>query len=147
MAPKHVLVLNTSEDTIEALRACLEFEGYQVTTAVIRDLRNRDAAIRELFQRSNPDVVIFDVAPPYEPNWRFFQELSRMPEVKGRPVILTSTNVRATQQFTGAGPDVLELLLKPFDLGQLVLLVGVAASRISDPAVPVRRFGVDDGGS
>lgn len=141
MRENRVLVLNTSEDTMEAIATCLEQEGYEVAGRFIRDYRMNRADIHELFRTEDPAVVLYDIAPPYDVNWAYFLRICQYPEVVSRPVILTCTNLNAVRQLTGAGEGVLELLLKPFDLARMVKLVGVAAGRVKDPSVRVSTFG------
>jgi hypothetical protein len=62
-------------------------------------------------------------------NWATFQELAARPEVSGRPFVLTTTNREGAEEYTGS--DIIELLLKPYDIGQFISAVKEALSRSS----------------
>ncbi len=116
--PARILVVNTSEDTTEALREVLTDAGYEVTSTYVRDLRRDDVQLESVISQ-RPDAVIYDLAPPYDENWSYFRDVfSHHALARGVPVVLTTTNARAVASF--AGPDVLELLLKPYDLQRLL---------------------------
>ena len=128
-----VLVINTSVDVIEALEHVLRADGHDVSAHYVRDLRRGELTIEEMLE-PDPDVVIFDIAPPYEENLSFFNNVfSRHPDVKGRSLILTTTNLKAAN----IPPEAVsvELVLKPFDLSVLLDRVreGVARRRQGRP--------------
>lgn len=134
--PARILVVNTSEDTIEALKEVLMDEGYEVATTYVRDLRLGKVPLESVVSTS-PGAIVYDVAPPYEDNWSYYRDVfSRDPLVRGVPVILTTTNAKAASAF--AGSDVLELLLKPYDLARLLENVRRALAP-ADVQAPVRR--------
>jgi len=125
--PARILVVNTSEDTTEALREVLTEDGHEVATAYVRDLRLDRVNLESVISRP-PDAIIFDLAPPYEDNWAYFRDVFRKhPLVQGVPVIITTTNVRAASEF--AGTDVIEMLLKPYDLDRLLTKVHKVLTR------------------
>ena len=127
MVTERVLIVNTSEDTVEALRDALTDEGYEVAAAYARDLRFGKVQLESVIAE-RPDAIIYDLAPPYDENWSYFRDVfSRHPLARGIPVIVTTTNARAASGY--AGPDVLELMLKPYDLEHLLSRVKKALAR------------------
>jgi hypothetical protein len=55
----------------------------------------------QFVEEHKPDVIVYDVAPPYDTNWTFLP------------------NKRALEELIGPN-DVVELLCKPYDLQQIV---------------------------
>ena len=69
---------------------------------------------------TSPDTVIYDVAPPYDRNWRLFQHLCTMPALKGMKFLITTTNVKHVREVAGEGPELFEIVGKPYDLAKIV---------------------------
>lgn len=122
-----VLVLNGSEDLLAVLGELLQAEGIHTVCARIPDIERGREDFPRLVQEHDPAAIVFDVSVPFGRSWATFQELSVRPEVAGRPFILTTTNREGAGQYTG--PDVIELLLKPYDIGQFISAVKEALSR------------------
>ena len=118
--PPLVAVINTTEDIITLLCAALEDEGYATARAYVVDFRSGRQDITAFFDTYRPHAVIFDIAIPYDQNWRFFQEQvlggGFLPHHK---YVLMTTNLTALQQVVG-NIEAFELMGKPFDLGDLL---------------------------
>jgi response regulator RpfG family c-di-GMP phosphodiesterase len=131
MTPEHkhvVAVFNTSEDTTDMLRIVLEMAGYTVVTAFTNALRDGKTDLEAMMRQHRPRVVVYDIAPPYEPNWRLFEHIRDSPACQGVRFVLTTTN--AAQVTAVAGEQRLhEIVGKPYDLDILVRLVGEALNR------------------
>jgi DNA-binding NtrC family response regulator len=121
--PKVVAVVNTSPDTVDLLRFVFEHAGYTVVSAFTWEIR--DAAVDpEAFMRQHsPDVVVYDIAPPYEENWRLFQHFRAMPVNEGRKFVITTTHAKHVRAIAGEGPVLHEILGKPYDLDLVVKAV------------------------
>lgn len=63
-----------------------------------------------------------DIAPPYEPNWRFFEHL-RETILKGCVFVITSTNAARVEGLAGRTPRIYEVVGKPLDLDAIVAAV------------------------
>ena len=124
--PKVVAVVNTSPDTIDMLRFVFEHAGYTVVSAYTWAMR--DAAVDpEAFLRQHaPDIVVYDVAPPYEENWRLFQHFRSMPVNQDRKFVITTTNIKQVRAVAGDGPVLHEIIGKPYDLDLVVKAVQAA---------------------
>ena len=121
-----VAVFNTSEDTIDMLRHLFEHHGFVVVTAFTHDIRDGKTELEALMRQHRPDVVVYDIALPYEENWRLFQNIRTSPCCSDIPFVLTTTNEAQVRKVAGGEP-VLEIVGKPYDLDQLVAKVRAAA--------------------
>lgn len=131
--PPVVAVFNTSPDTIDMLRIVLQNEGFVVVGGYTYELRDGKVDIEALSRQHKPDVVIYDIAPPYPKNWLEFQHTCTMPALKGAKFMITTTNVKQLREIAGDGPRLFEIVGKPYDLEKIVEhvkeLTGRASSR------------------
>jgi len=111
-----VLVLDNSPDILELLTTDLNCRGCVVTTGSVSAIRHGDIDGVTFIERTAPDVVVFDVAVPYEVNWRVASDLQADPRVR-IPFVLTTTNATAVRRLIGR--DLIELVGKPYDLDAL----------------------------
>jgi len=118
MARTRILVANGNEDVLAALGDALTEAGYEVLTVHVRPLRLGQLNFRELFRSFRPRLALVDIGPPYQENWAFARTLLDEPATGDIPFVWTTTNARALKELTGAVAE--EILLKPFDLDQLL---------------------------
>ena len=116
-----VAVINSSEDTVEMLRACLQQHGFTaVATAHVPDIRNGKTDFLEFVETHDPRVIVYDVSIPYEENWRFLQLLQSSAAMEGRAVVVTTTNKRVLDRLVGEDTGAFEIIGKPYDLNAIV---------------------------
>lgn len=96
--PPVVAILNSNDDTVEMLRTMIETQGMVAVTAHIADLRRGTFDFAAFIAEHDPTVVIYDIPPPYDRNWLFFQHLRGMPSMKGRKFVVTRTNPARVEQ-------------------------------------------------
>ena len=67
-----VAVVNTSDEVIEMLTLVLEEEGFSVVGERTRtvNFKREEQDLRAFLADHQPRVVVWDIAPPYEENWR-----------------------------------------------------------------------------
>jgi len=82
--PPVVAILNSNDDTVELLRTVLELEGIVVVSAHVSDLRRGQFDFSGFLSEHDPRVVIYDIPPPYDRSWLFFEHLKGLPTMKGR---------------------------------------------------------------
>jgi DNA-binding response OmpR family regulator len=115
-----IAVFNTSEDTTEMLRTALKRAGYEVVTAFTHALRDGETDLEALMRHHQPAVVVYDIALPYEQNWRLFKRIRSAPICEEVPFVLTTTNAAQVANIVGRDHHILEIVGKPYDLGLLV---------------------------
>ena len=121
--PKVVAVVNTSPDTVDLLRFVLERAGYVVVCAFTWELRDAKVDVETFMSEHDPRAIVYDVAPPYQENWRLLQHFKGLPIMQGRQFIVTTTNVKHVTAFAGEGAVLYEIIGKPYDLELVVKAV------------------------
>jgi CheY-like chemotaxis protein len=124
---KVVAIFNTSPDLIDMLRGVFEMAGFVVVSLLTYQIREGDVDIETFLRQHQPDVIVYDIAPPYEPNWRLFQHVCRTPAMRNTQIVLTSTNAARLRELAGVHDRVYEIVGKPVDLDEVVAAVREAA--------------------
>jgi DNA-binding response OmpR family regulator len=118
-----VAIINTSPDVVEMLRAVLERAGMVVVSAYTHDIRDGRVDLEHFMRVHEPEVVVYDIAPPYDANWKLFVHLCRARVMRSRQFVLTSTNARQVDALAGSNQHVYEVVGKPVDLDRIVAAV------------------------
>ena len=129
MAPKSlpsVVVFNSSAETIEILKLALEEQGYAVATGHVADLKKGQLDVLDFVDEHQPDVIIYDVAIPYEENWRFLRLLQSSEVLKKVQWVITTTHRERLEELVGECGEVYEVVGKPYDLVQITNAVKTA---------------------
>jgi CheY-like chemotaxis protein len=115
-----VAVFNTSTDIIDLLRFAFERAGFVTVSAMASEIREGEIDLERFVHQHRPDLLVYDIAPPYEENWRLFRHLQGTPILQGLPIVLTTTNARHVAELTAGTIDVHEVVGKPYDLSEIV---------------------------
>jgi CheY-like chemotaxis protein len=127
-------VLNSTEDVIEILQELLEGEGYATTAAFIPDFKRGRGDLAAWLAQLPPAPIIYDLPPPYEQNWRFFQSVRSLEAARRHRFVLTTTNKRVLEEVAGPS-EAIEFIGKPYDLGEILCAVEAAFGQIDrEPA-------------
>ena len=122
-----IAVFNSSNDTVELLRTALEQEGFQTVVGHIPDLKKGELDLVGFIEHHAPRVIVYDISPPYEPNWTFLRLVRNSKAASGRHFVITTTNKPALDSLVGPN-EALEIIGKPYDLGQVVASVRAAVN-------------------
>jgi CheY-like chemotaxis protein len=118
--PKHILVVNDTQEILELFRAILEEEGgYKVTLTSIKP------QMLEMVKEIEPDLIISDhVFGDEKVGWQFIQRLKMDRQTANIPLIVCSGAIKELREMEGylTSKDI-GVLYKPFDVDELLLLV------------------------
>ncbi len=120
-------VFNTSPDLIELVRRAFEPAGIVVVSVLTFQIREAVVDLENFLRQHNPDVVVYDVAPPYDANWQLFLHIRSLDAMQGRKIVLTSINKKHVEKLAGRDETIYEIVGKPYDLNRLVHAVKEAA--------------------
>jgi hypothetical protein len=116
-----VALFNASDDTIDMVQALLTAAGSDQTliSCHFADLKKGVVNFDKYVARHNPEVVIFDISPPYDENWKYFGTMRDAPAMIGRGVVLTTTNKARLDEVLGEDSHALEVVGRTQDLKQI----------------------------
>lgn len=125
-----VALFNASDDTVSMVQRMLDASGFHCLVGChFADLRKGLVDFDSYLVRHQPDVVIIDISPPYDENWRFFRTLRDSPAMAGRGLVLTTTNKQRLDETAGRDSGAIEIVGKPYDLHQIERAIHAALLR------------------
>jgi DNA-binding response OmpR family regulator len=129
--PRVVALFNASDDTVEMVQHMLRASDFECLIGChFADLRKGRVDFARYIGEHEPHVVIFDISPPYEENWRFFKTLRDDKAMQGRGLVLTTTNKQRLDETVGNDSDAFEIVGKPYDLAQIEGAIKAAMGRV-----------------
>jgi DNA-binding response OmpR family regulator len=116
-----IALFNASDDTIDMVQNLLTESGSEQTLiwCHFADLKKGNVDFGKYMDQHNPEVVIFDLSPPYDENWQFFKTMRDAKTMKGRGVVLTTTNKNRLDEVLGEDSHALEVVGRPKDLQEI----------------------------
>jgi DNA-binding response OmpR family regulator len=122
-----VALFNASDDTVEMVRRMVDALGFTCLVGChFSDLKNGVIDFARYVGEHRPDVVIFDISPPYKENWDFFKTLRDSQAMEGLGLVLTTTNKNRLDETVGQDSAAFEIVGKPYDLGQIKAAIQAA---------------------
>ncbi|HWJ16676.1 MAG TPA: hypothetical protein VNS10_23225 [Gemmatimonadaceae bacterium] len=121
--PIVVAIINTNPDLVRLLRVNLESAGYVVLVIHIEDIKTAAGDVEAIIERHNPRVIIYDIVPPYDVNWRFFDHLRTTKAFQNRHFVITTVNISQVQRVVGKESVVYEVVGEASDIQQVVRAV------------------------
>ncbi|HVZ67658.1 MAG TPA: hypothetical protein VG917_05365 [Patescibacteria group bacterium] len=125
MTKAKVLVMNTSEEIIEMLCEVMRYEGFEAVSEFTHNFKKKEAAFTKYIEKIKPNLILYDIAIPYEENYKLFLKLGTIAKQKGIKIILTTTNKEALEKIVGK-TNAFEIVGKPYDLDLLIRFVNKA---------------------
>lgn len=116
-----VALFNASDDTVDMMQDLLTQSGSNQTliSCHFADLKKGVVDVGKYLSKHNPEVVIFDLSPPYDQNWTYFKSMRLTPQMVGRGVVLTTTNKARLDEIVGEDSQALEVVGKAADLAAI----------------------------
>jgi len=122
-----VALFNASDDTVEMVLRMLSASGIRgLAGCHFADLKKGNVDFVQFLVRHDPQVVIFDISPPYAENWHFFKTIQNVKAMDGRGLVLTTTNKNRLDEVVGADSTAIEIVGKPYDLQQITAAITAA---------------------
>lgn len=121
----HLYVLNSDPEFLDMIRDVLADVHLQVTVEQLRP--NLEVTLSNL-RSAQPDLLLLDVVP-HKRNEALglLEALAASPDVQQMPVLLASTSPTAAEEVAQQFPGrVFDVLTKPFDIGDLYLMLNRA---------------------
>jgi len=130
MTTARVAVFNAHADTVTMLHLALQHAGFETIDAPLHEFERGIADALTFLQTHEPDVVVYDVSPPFERTAAFCCDLQEADE--HRAWVITSTNPVRTSRDLRGRQEWYELIGKPYDLDHVVAAVQRAARKTTD---------------
>jgi DNA-binding response OmpR family regulator len=120
MGRRRVLIVEDEHDLAWLEQFNLESEGYEVQVA----LEGRSAI--EALRSFEPDLMVLDLMLPHVNGWAVLAETREIPDARRPKVIIVSAVAGASDRVRAGDLGVGSFLAKPFDMDELVRMVGEA---------------------
>ena len=125
-----VALFNASDDTVQMVQRMLDASGFCCLVGChFADLKKGRVDFARYLEVHEPEVVIFDITPPYIENWRFFKTLRDGKAMEGRGLVLTTTNRKRLDETVGMDSEAFEIVGKPYDLQEIKNAIDAARKR------------------
>jgi DNA-binding response OmpR family regulator len=133
-----IALFNASDDTIDMVQNLLTESGSEQTLiwCHFADLKKGNVDFGKYMDEHNPEVVIFDLSPPYDENWQFFKTMRDAKKMKGRGVVLTTTNKNRLDEVLGEDSRALEVVGRTKDLQEIDAAIKAETRRVRTAKLP-----------
>lgn len=127
--PARILVVNDTQELLEAFRTLLEDDGYEVT--VYSYAPDELAQVQQV----NPDLVILDLIFGQEKSgWQLLDKMRMTRETSKIPVIVCTAAIKEVRENEGYLKAMgVTVILKPFDIDRMLDSVREALRDASEP--------------
>jgi len=121
---KTVLVVDDDADFRDMLAAVLTPDGYKVVPCA------HPPEAYDWARQLSPDVIVVDLLMPDQSGWQIIEQVKADPLIAGTPIIVCTAAVAEAMDHVAALRQWgCEVLLKPFDLNDLLSLLAKATAR------------------
>ena len=93
------------------------------------DLKKRIVDFGKYVAKHNPEVEVFDISPPYDENWKFYKTIRDSDAMRGRGLVLTTTNKNRLDEVLGTDSHALEVVGKPEDMKKIQVEIAFQTSK------------------
>jgi CheY-like chemotaxis protein len=79
-----VALFNSNSEVLELLREALQVSGYAAVIAHVEEVKRGRLDMIQFVEEHQPEVIVYDVAPPYDSNWTFLRLMMSSDVMRGR---------------------------------------------------------------
>jgi hypothetical protein len=115
-----IAIINTTPDAVDYLRNVFEQAGFMVVTCFSYDIRDAVIDFEAFMRHHQPRVIVYELAPPYEPNLRLFHHVRKMPATQSAHFVVTAMNPARVIELVGREQQVYEVVDREEDMLRLV---------------------------
>jgi DNA-binding response OmpR family regulator len=130
MTSAKVAVFNAHVDTVAMLHLALQQAGFETFDAPLHEFERGLTDALAFLRTREPDVVVYDVSPPFERSAAFCCDLQEADD--HRAWVITSTNPRQTAKDLRSRRERYELIGKPYNLDHVVAAVQRAVLKTAE---------------
>lgn len=112
---KRILVVEDDRSMMEAVALILQYEGYEVLTAL-----NGQHAIQVIDEHSMPDLILLDMVMPEMNGWEFAEEYEKKYHQRAPLIVCTGAADPAQRAVDVQAAGYIE---KPYEIDALLALV------------------------
>ena len=98
---RRVAIFHNSAPTLSTMRQWCETHGHGVFTAQVSEMAMPHLNVERLVLANRAEVIVYDIAMPYESNWDFLDVIRQLPALAGIPFVLTTINKVALESVVG----------------------------------------------
>ncbi|MGC4106840.1 MAG: response regulator [Thermomicrobiales bacterium] len=128
----HILVINDTQEILDLFKDILEEEGFAVTLSSFTFQDVHDV------ERLAPDLVVLDFLIGGDAlGWQMLQKLRMYRPTAGIPIVVCTAALQLVRELEGhlRAKDIF-VVLKPFDIDEMVDVVRLALTKTTDAPVP-----------
>lgn len=115
-----VAIIDETPEIRDLLRTTLEDEGWTVITSSMPDSPYHPSALSFLSAEPSPDVVVYDISPPYRVHWQAFQQhILPSSHLASQHWIIITTDPKTIDALIGP-TNICTIIAKPFNLTEIV---------------------------
>jgi hypothetical protein len=114
-----VAVLNADTELMTVLQDHLAQAGYATTRELVARLKSGQDNFLDFLAREEPEVILYDISPPYQANWNFGELLRNAQASEEVSFVLTTTNKPALERVVGP-TSALQLTDDPLSVARLL---------------------------
>lgn len=111
---KRILVLDDTEDTVEAVKIILESKSFKVL-----DYNNPLIALKDLEKGMKVDLALIDMRMPEMSGPQLVEKIRANPKIKDLKIVFFTASSDADHELLKKY-GVLDYIFKPFDMNQIV---------------------------
>jgi hypothetical protein len=129
-----VALFNASDDTVDMIQLLLNGtnDAQRLVGCHFADLKKGHVDFETYLTEHDPEVVIFDISPPYAENWQFFTTMRDADVMHGRGSVLTTTNKNRLDEVLGTDSYALEVVGRSKDLQQIRAAIAMETRKALD---------------